>query len=144
MVRPSPISENSLLQIGELSRRSGLPIKTLRYYEEIGLIQTVNRSQGGFRQFSPRCLDRLSFIKEAKAIGLTLAEIGQILSIYDRGHLPCPLVEQTLTDKLREIDQRIASLHRLKDRLETLLGAGDRRPPQVNTIICPIIQQSSS
>jgi DNA-binding transcriptional MerR regulator len=144
MVRPSPASENPLLQIGELSRRSGLPVKTLRYYEEIGLIQAVNRSQGGFRQFSPGCLDRLSFIKEAKAIGLTLAQIGQILSIYDRGHLPCPLVEQTLTDKLREIDQRIVSLHRLRNRLEILLGPGDRRPPQVNTIICPIIQQSSS
>ncbi len=142
MAPPGLLPETPFLQIGELSRRSGLPIKTLRYYEEIGLIEAANRTQGGFRLFSPSCLDRLSFIKDAKAIGLSLAEIGQILSIYDRGHLPCSLVEKTLTDKLREIDQRIASLSHLRHRLKTLLSPGDRHPAQVRTIICPIIQQA--
>lgn len=141
MAPPDLLPENPLLQIGELSRRSDLPIKTLRYYEEIGLIEAVNRTQGGFRLFSPSCLDRLSFIKEAKAIGLSLAEIGQILAIYDRGQPPCPLVEKTLTDKLREIDQRIASLSHLRHRLETLLHSGDQHSPQAGAIICPIIQQ---
>ncbi len=141
MAPPDLLPENPLLQIGELSRRSDLPIKTLRYYEEIGLIEAVNRTQGGFRLFSPSCLDRLSFIKEAKAIGLSLAEIGQILAIYDRGQPPCPLVEKTLTDKLREIDQRIASLIHLRHRLETLLHSRDQHSPQARAIICPIIQQ---
>ena len=71
----SPIIDQSLLQIGQVSRRSGLSIKTIRYYEEIGLIAAVSRSQGGFRQFSPGCLSRLSFIKQAQSLEIGRAHV---------------------------------------------------------------------
>ncbi len=138
----SALVDPSLLQIGEVSRRSGLPIKTIRYYEEIGLVTSVSRSRGGFRQFSPSCLSRLSFIKQAQALGLTLSEIGQILSLHDRGQPPCLLVRSTLEEKIRGIDDRILNLTNLRDTLQNLLNQGDHCHTAV-PVICPIIEQES-
>jgi len=129
-----------LMRIGELGRQSDLPVKTLRYYEELGLIQSENRTEGGFRQFSPACLPRLSFIKQAKALGLSLQEIHHILNIHDQGEMPCREVRQTLQDKINEIEQRINELTQLKGHLQNLLSQ-DARGIRGEATICPIIQQ---
>ncbi|XGB41118.1 MAG: heavy metal-responsive transcriptional regulator [Nodosilinea sp. LVE1205-7] len=136
----SPIIDQSLLQIGQVSRRSGLSIKTIRYYEEIGLIAAVSRSQGGFRQFSPGCLSRLSFIKQAQSLGLSLTEISQILTLHDRGQPPCNLVRSTLQEKIHAIDDRITNLTSLRNTLKALLDQGDREQSGAPGI-CPIIEQ---
>jgi MerR family copper efflux transcriptional regulator len=133
-------SVSGLMRIGELSRQSDLPVKTLRYYEELGLIKSQKRTEGGFRQFSPTCLPRLSFIKQAKALGLSLQEIHHILEIHDQGEMPCREVRHTLQEKIGEIEQRIHELTQLKGHLQNLLSQdalGIRR----EATICPIIEQ---
>jgi DNA-binding transcriptional MerR regulator len=129
-----------LMRIGELSRQSDLPVKTLRYYEELGLIQSEKRTEGGFRQFSPDCLPRLNFIKQAKALGLSLQEIQNILDIHDQGEMPCREVRHTLQEKIGEIEQRIQELTQLKGHLQNLL-AQDEAGIQGEAVICPIIER---
>ncbi|OWY66295.1 heavy metal-responsive transcriptional regulator [cyanobacterium TDX16] len=101
--------ERSLL-IGQVTAMSGVPIRTIRYYETLGLLQSSSRTEGGFRQFSPDVLTRLSFIKRAQKLGLSLEEIKEILDVYDRGNLPCGEVKEKLEDKLRQIDRQIQQL----------------------------------
>ena len=130
----------NLMRIGELSRQSHLPVKTLRYYEELGLIQSEKRTEGGFRLFSPACLPRLSFIKQAKALGLSLQEIHHILNIHDQGEMPCREVRHTLQEKIGEIEQRIQELTQLKGHLQNLLSQ-DALGIRGEAAICPIIEQ---
>ncbi len=71
--------EKKLLLIGQVTDISGIPIRTIRYYESLGLIKSSRRTEGGFRQFSLDVLTRLAFIKRAQNLGLSLEEIGNIL-----------------------------------------------------------------
>lgn len=128
------------MRIGELSRQSDLPVKTLRYYEELGLIQSQTRTEGGFRQFSPDSLPRLSFIKQAKVLGLSLQEIRHILDIHDQGEMPCREVRHTLQGKIEDIEQRIQELTQLKGQLQKLLAYDEGMSPEQATI-CPIIER---
>jgi DNA-binding transcriptional MerR regulator len=137
-----------LLRIGELQAESGVPIKTIRYYEELGLIRAERRTEGGFRLFSTDMLPRLAFIKRSQRLGFSLHEIGHILAIHDRGELPCGEVRQHLQSKVAEIDRQIEQLRTLQTELRSLLG-GQQPPPIAATeprlvrspgTICPIIQ----
>lgn len=86
-----------LLKIGEVAAISSLPIKTIRYYEEIGLlIPAVRRSEANYRLFEPTVLGRLAFIKRSQSLGLSLREIQDILAVHDQGQLPCDDVKQNL------------------------------------------------
>ncbi|MGF1566748.1 MAG: heavy metal-responsive transcriptional regulator [Nodosilinea sp.] len=133
------ITSSPLLRIGELSHASQVPIKTIRYYEEIGLLQAEGRTEGGFRQFTPACLTRLAFIKQAKTLGLSLQEIHHILDIHDQGKMPCQEVKQTLQVKIHDIEQRIQELSTLKAHLQHLLAEADD-PALAAATICPIIE----
>ena len=140
-----PVTKTELLKIGELKNRSGISVKTIRYYEELGLIETAGRTEGGFRLFTPEAIARLAFIKRSQRLGLSLQEIGEILQIHDRGKLPCDEVKQKLQTKVLEIEQRIAELQTLKTQLVALIDTSQspfRSSNQANEeMICPIIQQ---
>jgi MerR family transcriptional regulator, copper efflux regulator len=100
-----------LLKIGEVASQSKLPIKTVRYYEEIGLLApTVERSPVGYRLFQESVLNRLAFIKRSQALGLSLTEVQQILQVHDQGQLPCGEMKHHLESKLEEINQQIEAL----------------------------------
>ncbi|HBL11466.1 MAG TPA: heavy metal-responsive transcriptional regulator, partial [Cyanobacteria bacterium UBA11162] len=77
---------DSWLKIGDVSSQTGLSVKTIRYYEEMGLLApTTTRSESGYRLFTPQALKRLAFIKRAQSLGLSLSEIHEILEVYDSG-----------------------------------------------------------
>ena len=136
------ITDQTLLRIGVLKDRSQVPIKTIRYYEEIGLIQAEKRTSGGFRLFSPGTLGRLGFIKRAQNLGLSLQEIGEILTIHDQGQLPCDAVRDKFQAKLAEIDQRMAQLQVLKQELQSLMAQPlSATADYSEDTICPIIEQ---
>ena len=128
-----------LLKIGAVSQQSQLPVKTIRYYEDLGLIQAVTRSEGGFRLFDAAVVPRLAFIRRAQTLGLSLGEIHEILLIHDQGDSPCHGVRQTLHHKIAEIQQRIQELSLLQQNLQQLLLEADLRSPSAATI-CPIIE----
>ncbi|MGI0490001.1 heavy metal-responsive transcriptional regulator [Pantanalinema rosaneae CENA516] len=133
-----PSISSPLLKIGEVAAASGLPIKTIRYYEEIGLLApTVRRSEAGYRLFSQAVLNRLVFIRRVQGLGLSLTEIHEILQVHDRGELPCGEVKSHLEAKLQDIRQQIATLTALELELEGLLSGWQE--PLVKTAIVPTI-----
>ncbi len=136
------VGEKSL-KIGEVSTNSGLPVKTIRYYEEIGLLEpTVERADSGYRLFDTTVLNRLAFIKRSQSLGLTLAEIKEILQVHDRGELPCGEVRHHLEAKVAAIDEQIQSLETLRSELKGILKGWEEQPPQdrIAHTICPNIQ----
>ncbi len=132
--------EQKLLQIGEISSISKVSIKTIRYYEKLGLLCALKRTEGGFRLFSPDVIVRLNFIKRSQSLGLSLQEIGQLLQIHDRGEMPCSEVRHTLQVKIEEIDNRIEQLTALKVQLQSLISETQALQEPKQGIICPIIQ----
>ncbi|WP_239651735.1 heavy metal-responsive transcriptional regulator [Neosynechococcus sphagnicola] len=131
------------LKIGTVANRSGLPVKTIRYYDEVGLLTpTVQRSPTGQRLFGESVFKRLAFIKRAQSLGLTLIEIREILNIYDQGQLPCGDVKQRLQEKVRAVTRQITALETLRSELLALLQ-GWKEPPLLedkDRRICPNIQ----
>lgn len=107
--------------IGEVARCSGVAAKTLRYYEEIGLLDAPARSSAGYREFDDRVLDRLAFIRAAQAVGLSLGEIRGIVTLRDDGQTPCGHVLELLRVRATEIDRTIAELRALQLELTRLV-----------------------
>lgn len=128
-------------QIGTIAKESGVPIKTIRYYEELGLLKASGRTEGGFRLFDSDVLSRLNFIKRAQSLGLSLLEIKDFLGVHDRGELPCDRIEAKLQDKVAQIDRQIAELTIFKQELQTLLSGWKKVPLHPEPTICPIIQR---
>lgn len=133
------LAQEELQQIGAIAKESGIPIKTIRYYEEIGLLKSSGRTEGGFRLFAADVLNRISFIKRSQSLGLSLSEIKEFLSIHDRGQLPCDRVKIKLQDKIAEVDRQIHQLQTLRFDLEALL-IGEPLISEDVEIICPIIE----
>lgn len=135
------------LKIGEVSSLSGMSVKTIRYYEEIGLLApATTRSQSGYRLFTPTILNRLAFIKRSQSLGLSLSEIQELLAVHDSGQLPCGAVKQHLLLKVEAITQQIEALEILKSELLGLLSGWQEQPPdnRIAQTICPNIQQLGS
>ena len=130
-----------LLRIGQVSSQSQLPVKTIRFYEERGLIQAAKRTSGGFRLFEPSVLSRLSFIKRSQALGLSLNDIQDILNIADDGERPCKSVRHKFQEKIVEIENRISQLEKLKVQLHTLIAEADKTEA-LEAEICPLIEHA--
>lgn len=127
-------------QIGTIAKESGVSIKTIRYYEELGLLKASGRTEGGFRLFESDVLSRLNFIKRAQSLGLSLLEIKDFLGVYDRGELPCDHIEQKLQDKVAQIDKQIQELKTFKQELQVLLAKWQPVSSQPDKI-CPNVQR---
>ncbi|MDG2992278.1 heavy metal-responsive transcriptional regulator [Candidatus Synechococcus calcipolaris G9] len=132
-----------MLKIGEVAHQSSLPVKTIRYYDDLGLLTTVvQRSPSGYRLFQPSVIYRLHFIRTAQRLGLTLQEIREILEIRDQGVLPCGHVKERLESRLADIQGQIVSLNLLAQQLEGILSGWQENPaPQMSPDqICPNLQ----
>lgn len=127
--------------IGSIAKESGIPIKTIRYYEELGLLKTFGRTEGGYRLFKSDVFNRLSFIKRAQRLGLSLSEIKEFLDVRDQGDLPCDRVKVKLEEKLTAIEQQIQQLKILQQEIEGLLSGWEAIPEHPEETICPIIER---
>jgi MerR family Zn(II)-responsive transcriptional regulator of zntA len=105
------------MRIGELAAASGTTTKTLRFYEESGLLPQTERAANRYRDYGPQALSRLDFIRRGKAAGLTLAEIREVIDIREAGDAPCHHVYQLITARLIDIGQQIADLEGLRAAL---------------------------
>ena len=108
------------MRIGELARRSGVPATALRYYERLGLLAEPRRTGAGYRLYGEDAVDRLAFIRAAQAVGLTLAEVCQVLRVRDAGETPCGVVTDLIDHRHAEVKSKIAELRRLERELATL------------------------
>ena len=100
------------IQIGDLAKRAGVSVDTVRFYERRRLLPRAPRSGGGFRLFSPEVVERIQFIKQAQELGFSLAEIGELLATG--GANECRQVRDLLRTKLGELDQRMESMRKFR------------------------------
>jgi DNA-binding transcriptional MerR regulator len=128
------------MKIGVLAGRSGLPVKTLRYYEDLGLLPAIGRSEGGYRLFGEESLRRLEFIRRLKTLGLSLEEIQGCLAVHDAGELPCGDIQIQLGRQIERIDGQIRELRELRKELQTLLAGWQSDPAKDGDVICPNLQ----
>jgi Cu(I)-responsive transcriptional regulator len=122
------------MNIGTAARQSGLPPKTIRYYEDIGLL-TADRAANGYRDYSTEDVHRLRFVQRSRSLGFSVEECRQLLSLYTNRDRARADVKAIATEKLGKIDRKIAELTGLREMLGHLVENchGDARPE------CPII-----
>ena len=106
--------------ISELGKRLNINPKTIRYYEEIGLLPEPARTPTGYRVYGEQDVERLAFILRAKALDFSLEEIREILALRERGEAPCPYVLHQIEAKIAEVDRKIEQLRQLRAELEEL------------------------
>ncbi|MFI9846706.1 heavy metal-responsive transcriptional regulator [Nonomuraea sp. NPDC051941] len=120
------------MRIGTLAAAAGLSAKTIRFYEQAGLLPPPPRTGAGYRDYPAEAADRLAFIRDAAAAGLSLAEIRGVLAVRDAGQPPCRHVTELIETHLEQVEQRIAEL--LATR--TVLQGLHRRARDVNPAEC--------
>lgn len=129
------------MRIGELAGRLGINPRTVRYYEQIGLIPAAPRTGAGYRQYDEDDAARLGFIKTAQRLGLSLDEVAEILRLRDSGERPCGYVRALLDTQLAVLDRRIAELRALRGELRELQAAADNLPEDA-ALTCRIIEHA--
>lgn len=125
------------LSIGQLARRAGVGVETVRYYEREGLLVEPQRRQSGYRQYQSDTVDRLLFIRRAKELGFTLKEIKELLSLRVDEEKTCADVRQQAEAKIADIEDRIRSLQRMKRALVKVTRQCSSSGP---TSECPILE----
>ena len=117
---PSGAGEETSYPIGGLAREAGVSTRTIRYYEEIGLLRTARRYAGGRRVFPSDALERLRFIGRLKRLGFSLGEIGELNDVFEMRQSTAAMLEaleRRLETHLHTIDEQLAELSRLRDDL---------------------------
>ncbi|MGJ8569854.1 MAG: Cu(I)-responsive transcriptional regulator [Hoeflea sp.] len=124
------------MNIGDASEATGLPAKTVRYYEDIGLIKPA-RASNGYRDYDEKDVHRLAFIQRSRSLGFTIEQCRSLLSLYEDKKRASSDVKALALDKIREIDRKLGELKSLRATLKTLAEHchGDERPD------CPIIDE---
>ncbi len=125
------------LTIGEVAARTGLPAKTIRYYEEAGLIAPAARAGNGYRVYDERALELLGFVKRARDLGFGMAEVAELLALLGDPRRASADVRLVATRHLRRVEQKLVELERLRASLAGLVGRchGDAEPE------CPILDE---
>lgn len=124
------------MTIGALARREGLAPETLRYYERLGLITPSRRSASNYRLYGLEAGCRLRFIRRAQALGFSLADIGELLSLHARPENDMGPIKQLAENKMADIEAKIADLQRMKSGLAAL---SQQCPGHGPTAECPIL-----
>lgn len=136
-----------MLRIGQLATETGFTPKTLRYYEEIGLLRPTQRAESGYRLYDDAAVKRLRFVRRAQGVGLRLEDIRRILEISDEGRVPCEHVMEVVDRELTRIAEQLEKLHQFRDGLLALrskmtasLSSENTRPGEV----CPCFRDDAA
>lgn len=109
------------LRIGEVARRTGLSVKTIRFYCDEGLLQPKGRSDAGYRLFDQENLAELTIIRALRSMDVAIPEVSRILEVRRSGLCNCSVLKDSIATKMASIDQRISELSSMKDELVRLL-----------------------
>jgi len=135
----------SYLKIGQLAKKTGLAVGTLRYYSDLELLQPIYIGDNGYRYYQQNSKQQVEFIKKAQKLGFSLSEIKQILTIRDRGEQPCGLVKSILDQKIVEINTKIEEMTLFRLELENYrlawIDQPDSQPASESP--CPLISSVS-
>ena len=130
----------SHMNIGEAAARSGVSAKMVRHYESLGLLPRVARTEAGYRQYGDNEVHTLRFIRRARDLGFSMAEIGELLKLWSNRRRASGDVRRIAERHVQDLERRIAEMSSMKRTLEHLVHCchGDERPE------CPIIDQLAS
>ena len=125
------------MTIGEVAAETGVPAKTIRYYEDAGLIAPATRADNGYRVYDERSLEVLRFVKRARDLGFGMAEVGELLALFRDPRRASADVRRVASRHLREVEQKLVELERLRGSLAALVARchGDGEPD------CPILDE---
>jgi MerR family copper efflux transcriptional regulator len=129
------------VKIGDLALRAGTTTKTLRFYEQAGLLPAPQRTPAGYRDYDEAVLDRLRFVRAAQATGLTLAQIRDVIAARELTGAPCEHVSALLDAHAAELDRRITELERLREDVNRLRERAQGLDPAACTAdgVCHVI-----
>jgi MerR family copper efflux transcriptional regulator len=130
-----------MLKIGEVSKRSGVGVEALRFYEKGGLLDNPPRTYSGYRVYGEDVLERLAFIKRAQALGFSLDEIRQIIDDARKGESPCDEVREIVRRRLAELDERMREMRLYRKELAETLEVWDEKG-RAPGLICGLIEGS--
>jgi MerR family copper efflux transcriptional regulator len=124
------------MNIGSIASETGVPTKTIRYYESIGLIPEPPRQDNGYRSYLPTHVEMLRFIQRARSLGFSLKDISKLLDLWQDSNRPSADVKELTLHHIEEIENKIKELESVRDSLKSLAGQcnGDDRPD------CPILE----
>ncbi|MFY0616796.1 Cu(I)-responsive transcriptional regulator [Shimia sp.] len=123
------------MNISSAAKAAGLPVKTVRYYADIGLVNAPSRSEVGYRTYDDASVRKLAFVRRSREFGFSIDECRELLGLYQDGDRTSAEVKRIASKKLQEIEDKQRELQSLHDELEHLVKScrGDQRPD------CPIM-----
>ena len=128
----------TLLNIGQVAKQTGVTVETVRFYEKKNLVAAPQRSDAGYRQYPPDTVKRVRFIQNAKDVGFTLKDIGELLSLSEKPSTSCASIKLHATQKMKEVDQKIQDLERIRNALgQMIVKCNFRR----DLSACPILDE---
>ncbi|MFP5075779.1 MerR family transcriptional regulator [Rhizobium sp. YIM 134829] len=114
-----------MYSIGDLARRTGVKVPTIRYYEDVGLLAPADRTEGNQRRYEPAALERLAFIRHGRDLGLSIEAIRDLIALSDHPESPCARADAIAAEHLAHVRQKIAQLKRLEGELARIVAACD-------------------
>ncbi len=143
MIVMSSGTQERLYRIGELARLTGIATRTIRFYEDMGILPHPPRTDAGYRVYQAPDIRRLLFIKRAKEMGLSLEAIRSIIAIRDSGTAPCSHVRAVLDEKLSDVRERLRALNELEEDLVSLRAEADSASAECEDgCYCPILERA--
>ena len=137
------LPSKKLLKIGEVAKQTDVGISTIRYYESLGLLVPIERSDNGYRYYDEESVERLQFIRKAQSLQFSLAEIHQVLGVRAHGSPVCPLVKDLLKQKIANLEEQIDRMKEMKQELETYQSRWESRPldDPCSKEVCSMIEE---
>lgn len=132
---PASVAKAGPFNIGEAARQSGVSAKMVRHYESLGLLPTVHRTDAGYRQYGDKEVHTLRFIRRARLLGFSMAEIAELLKLWQNKQRASADVKRIAQAHVADLERRIAEMEAMRQTLAQLAHccAGDNRPD------CPIL-----
>ena len=111
------------MRIGELARATGTKAETIRYYEREGILPAADRTDSNYRDYSDQHLASLMFVRRARGLGFSMAQVRELLALSDHDDKPCENVDHLVQRQLVEVEKKILDLSALRDELSQMLQA---------------------
>ena len=123
------------MNIGEISKRADLPVKTVRYYADVGLVKPSGRTEAGYRTYDNKTLRKLIFVRRSRAMGFSVEKCRKLLGLFEDQSRASSEVRKVAKQHLLEVDAKLSELKKLQKELSLLVSScnGDDRPD------CPIL-----
>ncbi len=137
---PASAAKAGPFNIGEAARQSGVSAKMVRHYESLGLLPTVHRTDAGYRQYGDKEVHTLRFIRRARLLGFSMAEIAELLKLWQNQQRASADVKRIAQAHVADLERRIAEMQAMRQTLQQLAHCcqGDNRPD------CPILAELAS